>query len=79
MLSKFDHIPNTVPRGYAFLPKLYRRRIRRILGEELISRHFEHGHLKAVSFGKTMWPQFSQINRPLERMVIGENLSPTTQ
>jgi hypothetical protein len=26
-----------------------------------------------------MWPQFEQIKRPLERTVIGGNVSPTTQ
>jgi hypothetical protein len=37
------------------------------------------GHLNAASFGKTMWPHFSQINRLLERTVIGWNSSATTQ
>ncbi len=51
----------------------------RTLGEKLISRHFWQGHLKAVSFGKTMWPQFLQINRPLGGTAIGGNLSSTMQ
>jgi hypothetical protein len=51
----------------------------RTLGEKLISRHFWQGHLKAVSLGKTMWPQFWQISRALERTVIRGNWSPTMQ
>ena len=57
----------------------YSRRKRRILGDKFTSRHFGHGHLKAVSFGKTMWPHFSQICRPLERTLIGLNPEPKTQ
>jgi hypothetical protein len=57
----------------------YSRRKRRILGDKFTSRHFGHGHLKAVSFGKTMWPHFSQICRPLERTLIGLNPVSTTQ
>jgi hypothetical protein len=46
---------------------------------KLTSTHFEHGHLKSVSFGKTMWPQFLQTHRPLETPVIKWNFSSTTQ
>src|ERR1700687_3430549 len=58
---------------------IYRRRNRRMRGDKLTSTHFKHGHLKAVSFGKTMWPQFSQISRPLETTVIKWNSSSRTQ
>jgi hypothetical protein len=58
---------------------IYRRRNRRMRGGKLTSTHFEHGHLKAVSFGKTMWPQFSQISCPLETTVIKWNSSSRTQ
>jgi hypothetical protein len=51
----------------------------RTLGDKLISRHLGQGHRKAVSFGKTMWPQFLQINRPLERIIIGWNFPATMQ
>ena len=34
--------------------QVYRRCNRRMRGDKLTSTHFEHGHLKAVSFGKTM-------------------------
>jgi hypothetical protein len=57
----------------------YRRRKPRILGDKFTSRHFGHGHLKAVSFGKTMWPHFSQICRPLGRTLMGLNSVPKTQ
>ena len=58
---------------------IYRRRKWRILGDKFTSRHFGHGHLKAASFGKTMWPHFSQICRPLGRTFIGLNPVPKTQ
>jgi hypothetical protein len=57
----------------------YPRRKRRILGDRFTSRHFGHGHLKVLSFGKTMWPHISQICRPLERTFMGLNSDPKTQ
>ena len=59
--------------------QIYRRRKRRILGDEFTSTHFRHGHLKTLSFGKTMCPHRSQICRPLERTFIGLNPASKTQ
>lgn len=57
----------------------YSCRNRRMRGDKLTSTHFEHGHLKAESFGKAIWPQFLQIKRPSETCVIKWNFSSTTQ
>jgi hypothetical protein len=48
-----------------------RRRSRRIRSDKLISRHFWQGHLEAMSLGKTMGPQLSQITLPLATTAIG--------
>ena len=42
-------------------------------------KHLEHGHLKVLSSGKLVCPQFSQTNRPFGKTVMGRNSSPTTQ
>lgn len=55
------------------------RRNRLTLGEKVISKHFWQGHLNAVSSGKMMWPQFSQICRPLGRTFIALNPESKTQ
>jgi hypothetical protein len=55
------------------------RRNRRTSGEKSIATHFRQGHLKALSLGKTIWPQSSQIKRPLERAFMSRNFSLETQ
>jgi len=52
---------------------------RRTLREVLIFRHFEQGHRKAVSLGKTMCPQFWQIQRSSATAFMEWNCPPTTQ
>ena len=56
----------------------YRRKFRTV-GERRTSRHFGHGHQKALSWGKTMCPHFSQIWRPFSRTFISVNTMPETQ
>src|SRR4029077_2451118 len=70
-----EHRTNTV----TVLSSSYGRRSRRMRGNKLTSTHFEHGHLKAVSFGRTIWPQFLQIKHPLKTPVIKWKSSSTTQ
>lgn len=57
----------------------YHRRNRRTLGERFTSRHFEQGHLKTLSSGKTTYLHFLPVNRPLHRTFIAQNLSSTMQ
>jgi hypothetical protein len=72
-------LSNILAQRLGIIARLQYLRKRLILGEKSTSMHFGQGHLKALSCGKTIWPHFSQICRPLSRIRMSANPFSETQ